>query len=124
MAALQGIPYGQEYREPLVQLASISSGANLHDEIGRLAICRNFTGSLLEVDVAPVRRTWGADERANREAVGVSINSKESREASATGGVVLFERTSVILPVLVTGTRACEKMQNAYHFTISARLHE
>jgi hypothetical protein len=57
-----------------------------------LTISRNPAGGLLEVDVAPGRKTSGTDEGANREVVGVPINSKESREASASGGLVLFEK--------------------------------
>jgi hypothetical protein len=68
--------------------------------MSRLTISRNPAGGLFEVDVPPVRRTSGTDEGANREVVGVSINSKESWVASASGGFVLFEKTLVLLPSL------------------------
>jgi hypothetical protein len=76
-----------------------------------LTTIRKLVGNLLEVDVATVRGSRGTDERANGEAVGISINSKESGEASASGGIALFEKTSVFLLSLVTSTGVCEEMK-------------
>ena len=58
-----------------------------------LTAIRNSVGNLLEVDVTTVRRSAGTDEGTDGEAVGVAINSKESREISNSGGVLLFKKS-------------------------------